>query len=920
MAYGIAVFNSPFCKAYPRILGTLLSSVSSPQPTVRNKSLKSVIQLLEKDPSILDRFPSVPQKILSCTADPSVQVRESALGLLGKCMTMKPALEVEGIKQLIRRTDDGSVGVRKRALKLLKEVYLRNIRRETRVNCTEPMLKRLEDVEESVAELASQTLEELWISSFYEAAVEPDPSPQIKQRLRDQVLLMIGVSQRGEHTLPLLALLIGQSLKETSKTAPQSRTVCKAMVNIIFDVIIDNDQKGAQFPKHAFLDVLTVFAKADPRLFTGDQMSSLRPYISHLTQGDDRAMYRAVIAIYRRVLPVLPPLQHDFLVGVHSDLFQHVSRLSKLELDEVTQCLWIIHGVLDNSAKLVRLLLSALIGIEASKRIDLSQPSEAQTLSKTKRYIMIAGHFGKNMNLDSHLAMFKEKLPSYRSDSCSGLLVDIMLPFTAVAQPISIREVALENILLVTQSWPKSFLKAQVNTVLEGVFKSREQRLELIILLGIKEFFLIEEERSKSGADIAVGDGAASGAERLGGSMILTDNDGASTAIAQRYLPYIMKISLSGLDDLALVATEVITSINRQGLVHPKDSCSTLVALETSSNSAISNKAFEEHRAQHLKHESMLEKEYLNAVEVAFTYQRGLLQDSRGSTSKNAAKLWRFYEVLKQGSPALRKRLLVNLCARLNFSMTKIDQVEGQLLYARFVLENLALFDYGRSDEIVHLIGSIEKIVTTTGSTVSQRIEAQLESTHNGDVNQSHVDEQTLRELTSASVVLSLFWETRNYLKRAWSLPVTNLKTKSATKDINKAPTRLASANPDRIILRMAEIVDSLRSADTMQAQCRAFFDAFMIDHDLRVTRSDEDDMELNVTRFETPDQDAMDDDTATQHSGGSRKSASLKRKGSVSVTGTPRKRNKAQGPKKARASLSRNSTVSFDNPDEEWV
>lgn len=896
--------------------------MNSPQPTVRNKSLKSVVQILEKDPSILDRFPTVLQKIFSCTADPSVQVRESALGLLGKCMTLKPALEAEALKHLIRRTDDGSVGVRKRALKMLKEVYLRSVRQEVRVACVRPFLKRLDDMEESVAELAQQTLEELWISPFHNITSETTTSSQTKQRLREQMRLTVAASQHGEQSLTTLARFFEQANHVDSKTANQSNAVCKAMVNVVFDVVIDNNQDAAGFPMRAFLEMLTIFAKANAKLFTADQMVMLQPYITHLKDGDDRLMYRAVIAIYRRVLPILPPLKHDFLVEVQTSLFQHVSKLSKLELDEVTQCLWIIHGVVDNSAKLVRLLRSTLLNIESTRKIDLSQKSEVQTLTRTRRYIMIAGHFGKNMNLQTHLADLKEGFPSYKANTWDSLLVDIMCPCAAASQPLSLREVALENILLITQAWPKNFLKPQVTSILETVFKSREQNLELVTLSGFNAFFAIEEERSKSGADVPVGDGAIKGAERLGNSMMLTDNDGASTAIAQQYLPYIMKISLSSLDELALVATEVITSINRQGLVHPKESASALIALETSPNSAISSKAFEEHRNQHLKHESMLEKEYLTAVETAFAYQRDLLHDIRGSTAKTESKLSMFYDVLKQGSPALRKKLLVNLCSRLNFSPSKLDTVESQLQYSQFVLENVALFDYGRIDEIMHIIGAMEKIVTTTGNTISQRIDIRFnpaaESTESASTPDT--DLRGLRELTSASIVLSLFWETRTYLKRTWSLPTTYTKSKSTAKDITKAPTRLASANPEKYLERMAEITAALDTPETMEVQRKAFLDTFMVDHDIHASHSEEDDLATDLMRFQTPDQDGVEDDATNAQSGGSRKSLSLKRKPSVSVASTPRKKTKAVGARKVRAPLSRASTLNIENPNGDWA
>jgi len=320
----------------------------------------------------------------------------------------------------------------------------------------------------------------------------------------------------------------------------------------------------------------------------------------------------------------------------------------------------------------------------------------------------------------------------------------------------------------------------------------------------------------------------------------------------------------------------------------------------------------------------MLEKEYLTAVEAAFAYQRDLLQSPQGYNTKHDAKLSMFYEVLKLGSPALRKRLLVNLCARLNFSPTKLEKIRAQVVYSSFVLENIALFDYGRVDEITQLIGCIEKIVTTTGNVISQRIESHFgprtgasEEAENRPVLP---ETPALVELTSASIILSMFWETRNYLKRAWSLPVLNAKSKAAAKDVSKSPTRLAAANPEKYVQRMAELIKSFDNSEAMENQCKAFFETFMIDHDLRVSQNDEDEIGLGAMRYQTPDQDAMSDDVTTQQSGGSRKSISLKRKPSVSVSGTPRKKKAAAKSKKGRASLSRASTLSHEDPEGEWA
>lgn len=89
--------------------------------------------MLEKDPSILDRARSVKVLIVKCATDASSMVRDSALTLIGKCIVLRPALEGDFLGHVLRLTDDPAAGVRKRSMKLLKDMYLRNTDRNAKI-------------------------------------------------------------------------------------------------------------------------------------------------------------------------------------------------------------------------------------------------------------------------------------------------------------------------------------------------------------------------------------------------------------------------------------------------------------------------------------------------------------------------------------------------------------------------------------------------------------------------------------------------------------------------------------------------------------------------------------------------------------------------------------------------------------------
>lgn len=915
--------------------------MSSDHATVKSRSLKSIVQLLEKDPSILDRDFYVVNQILRCAADTSPLVRDSALSLLGKCLTLKPSLDSEVYERAIARTADAAIGVRKRAMKLIKDIYLRTDNEHVRTIISEALLQRVRDIDESVADLARQTFEEIWISPL-QTLLAKDTTVQSKLALQQQVSLIVRTVQRGESVLSVLEPLLKGVLSNDSKNTVTNFKVCKAMVASMFDIIIDNDDRPDRPPQRHILETLTVFARANPKLFTGEQLQLLEPYIKNLSNTDDLRIYRSVIVIFRHVLHSLPSFQKAFLKTVQDALLASVSKLGKMELNEVASCLWIIDGVLKNTDRLVRLMISVLAGIYSSRDANLVDDAQKAVLGRMKRYVMIAGYFGKACDFEDHAEAFKERFPWWKGSSVAGLVVDMLCPFTRQKHPAALREIVMDSMGMLCQAWPKQFLRADVSTAFELAFQDREERLEYIVLSGFKAFFAQEEERSGTGADIPVSEGVIHGSERLGKSLVGSENDGVCTAIAQRFLPYVLRIALATTDETALTATQVIASINRQGLVHPKECGSALVALETSPNTLIAGIAFQEHRSLHEKHETMFEKEYMKAVQQAFEYQRDVVRNLHGATAQPfASKLRSLFEVLKYGKAIIRKKFLTNICSKINFELLSVG-TDGnppeQLLFARFCLENLAFFDYTRLEEIQHLVSHLEKVVTGTGTSVAHAIETEvfkirLELGQSGqqppNANPVIVDARVggdrpiaperLRQLTVASMILSMAWETRTFLRRLWNLQKQReARAKPSAKDTAKAPTRAPGVTGDKYFATITEIMTALADPEAMQARCRAFAELLQVDHELRIA-DDDGDVEATVVGYETPEEGdgAI---VGAPPSGGSARGR--KRRASGSMAGTPKKARTAEAKaerKRGRPRVSNGSNGSPAGVDAGW-
>ena len=952
ITYALTILNMDFCKRFDWMLRILIDSVTSEQTTVRSKGLKSVTQMLDRDPSILDRARSVKNIILRCASDNSPMVRDAALTLIGKCITIKPAQEADFLPHVLHLSNDAAVGVRKRSIKLLKDVYFRkSTSKETKSAISESIIHRTTDHDSGVLELARQTFEEIWIAPYWILTNDQQLNAQTDILLRNHVYLIMNTVTRRKTTTELLVLLFEKLLSSQSKNAAMDFKVCKMLVKTAFEVMIDDALKQSDI-----LEVLTFFALANARLFDSNQLQFLQPYIGNLKDKDDLNVFRPVVIIFRCVLPMISTAEQSLLLqDIQAALLQTVSRLSKNELNEVAQCLWTINETLQNTDKLVRLVASVVTNLRSLQTRDFNDSSQKENLAKVKKLMFIAGMFGKHCDFEKFLNAFKNKAHWSRAKSVARLIVESLEPFTVKEQPMALRTVAFDCIGLVCQSHPSEFQEASVERAFVAILQTGDMELQEIILSSFREFFIIiEQSAARKPEDGSPQDNKSS--TKLGNSMRADKRDEASSLISQYFLKDILPIALASQDASALTATEVIASINRQGAAFPKESIPTLVALGTSKIAEVSRIALEEHRRQHQLHETMFESEYLKGLDKAFQYHKTVFNDPVGFIEPPlTAKLNGLWDVVKMSKAKFQKKFLSSFCAKIDFEIEKLDMSSNpstDLQLSRFLAENLAFFDFTRLDELLHSLSCVEKIVAGTGSGVAHSISTEIfhivvqeenaqpplvasqtnespqvppneESDLNGVQSQASqvspsqqqtIDPSRLRRLTTAAIILSILWDVRTYLRRLYGQSASNQKQgkgRPPTKDLNRAPTRLQGVSGEKLVATIADKVASLDSEEAMMAQCKEFVELLSVDSEVKVGAESEDGM---ADRTGTPGVDDEDDERDTPMSGASR---GTKRKGSLSASVTPTK--KRGRPPLGRKRSSARKSVEGDDSDEDW-
>lgn len=927
LAFAIVLLRSPLCESFGRILNILLSSMASDQATVRSKSLKSVNQVLETDPSILDGDSSVIQLILECSSDSSTQVRDSALGLLGSCITMRPALEPSLTPKIIDRFQDAGVGVRKRAMKLARDIYLRNRSKSLRCAIANGLLRRVQDPDESVRELARQMIEEVWFAPFY----SNDGTAAYQTSISEHVALIIQTVKSGT-SAEILDKVFQNILSPDNKATEGPFEVCEKLVSEMFGLLDNPAAEDSAAPSgHDALQVLTIFAKADPKLFNLEQIRLLKPQLASFSGAEELAAFRAVTVIYKRVLPQLPTVHSQFLSEVRLQLLKGIGKISSRgALDDLIACAKVVCELLNDFGPMANLVASGLAGIQKLG----TGPLDPKRLNHLSAYAIIVGNVGKHCDLDQQIDIFKARFASWQGQSVPRLIVDVLSPFASPKQSLEARKAALEAIGLVCQSWPRNYVLAKVYTAFQQVFQDQVPILETMILRSFKEFLVGEERRSEmSSAAAPTKSGNKKELTIMGG----TNFDDVASATTQRFLKDITRIALTSQDEHAFLAMEVLGSINRQGLTHPKETGITLITLETSANRKIAELAFMEHRSLHEKHETVLEREYVKAVQSAFNYQRDIVGDLHGATTDPfQPKLHLLMEVLKISKMKNRQRFFEKLCYQVDFDVNKLDARLGipeHVAFARFIVENVAFFDYQTVGELQTAVHTIEKIFTTTGAPVAQAIESEIfnvsvaalgENEPDGQATTvegeqaapapppigAGVDPARFRQLTAACVILMMTWEARTHLRRLYGMGTNrhDSKAKALAKDLNRAATKVQGVHGDRIWDELESHAKAFESPEAMGAKCKAFVELMNVDKEFKVVE-EEDDTGMDAPG--TPSEEDDDDDE-----GGER---GRKRKGGSTPGGRKKRaRSSSQQRKRGRPRLS--MEPDGDELDGDWA
>jgi cohesin loading factor subunit SCC2 len=950
LAAGIITLQNNVCKYVPHIVAKMLDkTLDKNSSKLRSRGMTGLEQLIHKDSRVITE--NNVKSMIPSFFDSSPMVRESTLSLVSTCLEHQPSLQQHFLPSILRLANDPSNGPKKKAIKLLKDIYNGPSSKDDKLKIIASLLPPSQDDEKTISELARNVLEEIILASGKSTA-RMDES-QLKLERSQRSVLIINTIQHI-HADPKSLEAFEKLFVHALAPGSANFSTCKELVADMVDQIISPESGSDTKSQARIMTALSMFAKVEPSLFTVDQLQLLKLYIKVVATTEDLALVRPTVIIFRYVFATLNTLQATFAEEVRTSLMSNVSKLanwavsepeSRETLVDIAHCLWTLTPMADQGLKkLCTLILSVVCQLR-----PLSESTKEDAIKYQRRitsYLILLGTFGKVCDFDKNIEVFQEtlgeqarknraaqaiKLSGDSKTAASLLLLDTVRPFTSQVWDMSIRVQALQSVGGICQGSPSLFMRGEIEKVFKLVFINDDNdQLRRVVLVAFREYFTFAERRSETGAEIAVGKGAATGNARLETSFVANENDSATLHIAQRFLQNFVDTALKYNNDLAVAATYVIASISRQGLVHPKECGAALVALGTSPIEIIAQTASTEHKRIHEKQESYLEKEYMQSVRMAFDYQVDVFGDAHGMRETTySAKLGRLFEALKSGKKATFKKFVNNICKQVDFNFAKLDasgEPPTPVLFARFCVENLALLDFATLEEVAICLSGLESIVLkNTGPTVALAIETEMPKRYvtiqqppalgdfqqqlgdaagfqapvsTSQIEQPAVSDARLRQITTACMILRMVWETRAFVRRCYN--VQKVKGGIPQKDFAKPAQRNNFVSGKELWESLLPVMGALDNRETMLKACYDFADILDVDREAQIGEDGEDD-DLGAG-YETPTEG--DDAVPVPTSGRGRK-----RKSNVSLGNTPKKQ-------RGRPSGSRNKKRNSKTPD----
>ncbi|SAM85354.1 related to proline-rich protein required for meiotic chromosome condensation and synapsis [Ustilago bromivora] len=492
--------------------------------------------------------------------------------------------------------------------------------------------------------------------------------------------------------------------------------------------------------------IVQLLVSTNPAILTISKAKLLLPYLKAAQTSEEVQIMDLLLRIFRSCLPHMPKTALAFAESLEKSLRPLVNRPPPKAglhlLQELIACYCaVITTHTHNFKLLIQTLKACFVRVQAMRQMAL----KGQKVEDNKAWstlMSLTASLCEHANFDD----IRKKHPETASDIAAlskGPLID------AVSKALldihktgseAVRSVSLQNLGFIFRAYPTLMTQQSMTAMMDDIFASGLLQDRATLLKIILDFLSADSSRrNPDNAVVNVGTGRRKPEKPDAGSVDMTilvgntetfADTGVGSAMMQRYSEDVLKATLEiSNPSLQRTAIDILRFTVLQGLSHPIQCVPYLVSLETLEDRKIRSRAMELHSHLASKHASLVHARFLDTARSAFSFQlqQTSAQALRGFRvdSMPTAVLGAWYSLLRDRR-ATRLDFLKQIVKALDVNTAASECDMQEVLFTRFMADNLATLDYKTMEELFIVIGELRSILAVSGMQVLYMIQPHL--------------------------------------------------------------------------------------------------------------------------------------------------------------------------------------------------
>uniref|UniRef100_A0A6Q2XUS5 Nipped-B protein n=1 Tax=Esox lucius TaxID=8010 RepID=A0A6Q2XUS5_ESOLU len=705
----------PFAQSFDIYLTQILRVLGESAIAVRTKAMKCLSEVVAVDPSILARL-DMQRGVHGRLMDNSTSVREAAVELLGRFVLSRPQLTEQYYDMLIERILDTGISVRKRVIKILRDICLEQPTFNKITEMCVRMIRRVND-EEGIKKLVNETFQKLWFT--------PTPAHD-KETMTRKILNITDVVAACKDTgYDWFEQLLQNLLKSEEDAAYKpAKKACVQLVDNLVEHILKYEEslaenKGVNSTRLvSCITTLFLFSKIRAQLMVKHAMT-MQPYLTTKCNVSDFMVICNVAKMLELVIPLMEHPSETFLTTIEEDLMKLIIKYGMTVVQHCVSCLGAVVNKVTHNYKFVwscfNRYYGALTKLKTQHQEDPNSTSLAANKPALLRSLFTVGALCRHFEFD--LEEFKGSTKVVIKER----VLELLLYFTK-HEDEEVQSKAIIGLGFLVIMHPSQMFVPEVKTLYNGILADRNTSVNLKIqILKNLQTYLQEEDSRMQEADQQW--------KKLSKQEDLKEmgdiSSGMSSSIMQLYLKQVLEAFFHTQSSVRHFALNVIALTLNQGLIHPVQCVPYLIAMGTDPEPGMRNKADQQLVEIDKKYTGFIHMKAVAGMKMSYQVQqaimasrkniiRGFRQDE--TTSALCAHLYS----MVRGNRQHRRAFLISLLNLFD------DSSKTDVNMLLFIADNLACFPYQSQEEPLFIMHHIDITLSVSGSNLLQTFKESL--------------------------------------------------------------------------------------------------------------------------------------------------------------------------------------------------